>query len=265
MISESQREAIKFEDVTVIIGLEVHVQLDTQSKLFCGCSTNHGADPNTQTCPICTGQPGSLPVINQRALELSIRTGLALNCEIARYTKWDRKNYFYPDLPKGYQISQFDKPICGPGQLSVTDAKESFPPRLVQIERAHLEEDAGKSVHDDAGRAKSKIDLNRTGTPLLEIVTKPDMRSAEEAKAFLNELKLILTYVGVSDCDMQHGNLRCDGNINLHIDVDGETIATPIVEIKNLNSFRNAERALSYEATRQFHDWQQNGLSLIHI
>ena len=262
MISESQREAIKFEDVTVIIGLEVHVQLDTQSKLFCGCSTDHGADPNTQTCPVCTGQPGSLPVINQRALELSIRTGLALNCEIARYTKWDRKNYFYPDLPKGYQISQFDKPICGPGHLSVTDAKESFPPRLVQIERAHLEEDAGKSVHDDAGRAKSKIDLNRTGTPLLEIVTKPDMRSAEEAKAFLNELKLILTYVGVSDCDMQHGNLRCDGNINLHIDVDGETIATPIVEIKNLNSFRNAERALTYEATRQFHDWQQDGKTI---
>ena len=259
MITESQRKAIKFEDVTVIIGLEVHVQLDTQSKLFCGCSTEYGAEPNTQTCPVCTGQPGSLPVINQRALELSIKTGLALNCEIARYTKWDRKNYFYPDLPKGYQISQFDMPICGPGQLKVTDAKESFPARLVEIERAHLEEDAGKSVHDDAGRAKSKIDLNRTGTPLLEIVTKPDMRSAEEAKAFLTELKLILTYVGVSDCDMQHGNLRCDGNINLHIDVDGEKIATPIVEIKNLNSFRNAERALTYESTRQFNAWQTDG------
>ena len=262
MISESQREAIKFEDVTVVIGLEVHVQLDTQTKLFCGCSTTHGADPNTQTCPVCTGQPGSLPVVNQKALELSIKTGLALGCEIARYTKWDRKNYFYPDLPKGYQISQFDQPICGPGQLKVTDAKESFPPRLVRIERAHLEEDAGKSVHDDAGRAKSKIDLNRTGTPLLEIVTKPDMRSAEEAKAFLNELKLILTYVGVSDCDMQHGNLRCDGNVNLHIDVDGQTIATPIVEIKNMNSFRNAERALSYEAVRQFDAWKKDGKTI---
>ncbi len=262
MISESQREAIKFEDVTVVIGLEVHVQLDTQTKLFCGCSTTHGADPNTQTCPVCTGQPGSLPVVNQKALELSIKTGLALGCEIARYTKWDRKNYFYPDLPKGYQISQFDQPICGPGQLEVTDAKESFPPRLVRIERAHLEEDAGKSVHDDAGRAKSKIDLNRTGTPLLEIVTKPDMRSAEEAKAFLNELKLILTYVGVSDCDMQHGNLRCDGNVNLHIDVDGQTIATPIVEIKNMNSFRNAERALSYEAVRQFDAWKKDGKTI---
>ena len=262
MISESQREAIKFEDVTVVIGLEVHVQLDTQTKLFCGCSTTHGADPNTQTCPVCTGQPGSLPVVNQKALELSIKTGLALGCEIARYTKWDRKNYFYPDLPKGYQISQFDQPICGPGELEVTDAKESFPPRLVRIERAHLEEDAGKSVHDDAGRAKSKIDLNRTGTPLLEIVTKPDMRSAEEAKAFLNELKLILTYVGVSDCDMQHGNLRCDGNVNLHIDVDGQTIATPIVEIKNMNSFRNAERALSYEAVRQFDAWKKDGKTI---
>ena len=262
MISESQREAIKFEDVTVVIGLEVHVQLDTQTKLFCGCSTTHGADPNTQTCPVCTGQPGSLPVVNQKALELSIKTGLALGCEIARYTKWDRKNYFYPDLPKGYQISQFDQPICGPGQLEVTDVKESFPPRLVRIERAHLEEDAGKSVHDDAGRAKSKIDLNRTGTPLLEIVTKPDMRSAEEAKAFLNELKLILTYVGVSDCDMQHGNLRCDGNVNLHIDVDGQTIATPIVEIKNMNSFRNAERALSYEAVRQFDAWKKDGKTI---
>ena len=262
MITESQREAIQFEDVKVVIGLEVHVQLDTQSKLFCGCSTNHGAEPNTQTCPVCTGQPGSLPVINQRALELSIKTGLALNCEIARYTKWDRKNYFYPDLPKGYQISQFDKPICGPGQLSVTDDKESFPPRLVNIERAHLEEDAGKSVHDDRGKAKSKIDLNRTGTPLLEIVTKPDIRSAAEAKAFLNELKLILTYIGVSDCNMQHGNLRCDGNVNLHIDVDGETIATPIVEIKNMNSFRNAERAMAYEASRQFSAWQEDGLTI---
>jgi aspartyl-tRNA(Asn)/glutamyl-tRNA(Gln) amidotransferase subunit B len=262
MSSAAQREAVKFEDVTVVIGLEVHVQLDTQSKLFCGCSTEYGAEPNTQTCPVCTGQPGSLPVINQQALNLAVRTGLALDCEIARYTKWDRKNYFYPDLPKGYQISQFDKPICGPGQLKFTDAKETFPPCVVEIERAHLEEDAGKSVHDDAGRAKSKIDLNRTGTPLLEIVTKPDLRSAEAAKAFLTELKLILTYIGVSDCDMQHGNLRCDGNVNLHINVDGETIATPIVEIKNMNSFRNAERALDYEATRQFDAWQEDGLTI---
>jgi aspartyl-tRNA(Asn)/glutamyl-tRNA(Gln) amidotransferase subunit B len=262
MIAAKKRESVTYKDVTVVIGLEVHVQLDTKSKLFCGCSTEYGAPPNTQTCPVCTGMPGSLPVINERALHLAVKTGIALNCEIATYTKWDRKNYFYPDLPKGYQISQFDKPICGPGELTVTDAKESFPPRRVRIERAHLEEDAGKSVHDDAGRGKSKIDLNRTGTPLLEIVTMPDMRSPAEAKAFLNELKLILTYINVSDCNMQHGNLRCDGNINLHINVDGQTIATPIVEIKNMNSFRNAERALNFEASRQFDAWLDDGLTI---
>lgn len=262
MIAAEKREGVTPDDITIVIGLEVHVQLDTESKLFCGCSTQYGAPPNTQTCPVCTGMPGSLPVINQRALELAVKTGISLNCEIATYTKWDRKNYFYPDLPKGYQISQFDKPICGPGELTVTDAKESFPPRRVRIERAHLEEDAGKSVHDDAGRDKSKIDLNRTGTPLLEIVTQPDMRSPAEAKAFLHELKLILTYIDVSDCNMQHGNLRCDGNINLHINVDGQTIATPIVEIKNMNSFRNAERALNFEASRQFDAWLDDGLTI---
>ena len=249
------------DQVTIIIGLEVHVQLETNSKLFCGCSTEFGQSPNTQTCPVCTGMPGSLPVINEQALELSIKAGQALNCEIARYTKWDRKNYFYPDLPKGYQISQFDKPICGPGKLEIFDPKGAFEPRVVRIERAHLEEDAGKSIHGDAD-GKSKIDLNRTGTPLLEIVTKPDMRSAAEARAFLSELKLILTYVGVSDCNMQQGNLRCDGNINLHIDVDGKKIATPIVEIKNLNSFRNAERALTYESQRQLRAWKKDGLTI---
>lgn len=261
--TKQARVQVSFDDVTVVIGLEVHVQLDTQSKLFCGCSTEFGAPPNTQTCAVCTGMPGSLPVINQQALKLAIKTGLALNCEIARYTKWDRKNYFYPDLPKGYQISQFDKPICGEGYLDISDAKDAFEPRRVRLERAHLEEDAGKSIHDETNRGgNSKIDLNRTGTPLLEIVTKPDMRSAAEAKAFLTELKLILNYVGVSDCNMQHGSLRCDGNINLHLDLDGQTIATPIVEIKNLNSFRAAERSLTYEAQRQFESWQENGLTI---
>jgi aspartyl-tRNA(Asn)/glutamyl-tRNA(Gln) amidotransferase subunit B len=202
-------------------------------------------------------------VINEQALKLAIKTGLALNCNIARYTKWDRKNYFYPDLPKGYQISQFDKPICGEGYLDIADAKEAFEPRRVQLERAHLEEDAGKSIHDESNQAgKSKIDLNRTGTPLLEIVTRPDMRSAAEAKAFLTELKLILNYIGVSDCNMQQGSLRCDGNINLHIDFDGQKIATPIVEIKNLNSFRAAERSLTYEAERQFDLWKQTGQTI---
>lgn len=256
----AQRAAVTDSDVTVVIGLEVHVQLDTQSKLFCGCSTKYGAEPNTQTCPVCTGMPGTLPVVNRQALQLSIKTGVALNCEIARYTKWDRKNYFYPDLPKGYQISQFDQPICGPGYLDISDSQDRFEPRRVRIERAHLEEDAGKSIHD--GKNKSRIDLNRTGTPLLEIVTKPDLRSATEAKAFLTELKLILTYVNVSDCNMQQGSLRCDGNINLHINIEGQTIATPIVEIKNMNSFRNAERSLEYEAQRQLEAWRENGLSI---
>ena len=260
-ISPDLREKITDADVTVIVGLEVHVQLDTQSKLFCGCSTAYGAPPNTQTCPVCTGQPGTLPVINETALKLAIKTGLALNCEIARSTKWDRKNYFYPDLPKGYQVSQFDQPICGPGHLHISDPKDAFAARDIAIERAHLEEDAGKSVHDESGAGDdSKIDLNRTGTPLLEIVTKPDMRSAAEAKAFLTELKLILTYVGVSDCNMQEGSLRCDGNVNLHITVEGQTVATPIVEIKNLNSFRAAERAIEYESQRQIRKWKKDGL-----
>jgi aspartyl-tRNA(Asn)/glutamyl-tRNA(Gln) amidotransferase subunit B len=258
-----KRNAVSFADAQVIIGLEVHVQLDTRSKLFCHCSTEFGAPPNTQTCAVCTGMPGSLPVINQQALKLAIKTGLALNCRIARYTKWDRKNYFYPDLPKGYQISQFDKPICGEGYLDISDAKDAFQPRRVRLERAHLEEDAGKSIHDETDQAgKSKIDLNRTGTPLLEIVTRPDMRSAAEAKAFLTELKLILNYIGVSDCNMQQGSLRCDGNINLHIDFEGQKVATPIVEIKNLNSFRAAERSLTYEAGRQFELWQETGQTI---
>ncbi len=261
--TQEQRQSISEDDVTIIIGLEVHVQLDTKSKLFCGCSTEFGAPPNTQTCVVCTGAPGSLPVINQQALRLSIKTGLALNCEIARYTKWDRKNYFYPDLPKGYQISQFDKPICGLGYLDLFDPRDKSKTRRVVLERAHLEEDAGKSIHDESKQGgNSRIDLNRTGTPLLEIVTQPDMRSAAEARAFLNELKLILTYLEVSDCNMQQGNLRCDGNINLHIRVDGQQIATPIVEIKNMNSFRAAERALDYEAVRQLELWKQNGLTI---
>lgn len=260
-ISPEARQSVADADIQVIIGLEVHVQLATHSKLFCGCPTTYGADPNTQTCPVCTGMPGTLPVINQEALRLAIKTGLALNCEIARSTKWDRKNYFYPDLPKGYQISQFDMPICGEGHLTISDSKGAFETRAIAIERAHLEEDAGKSVHDESGRGgKTKIDLNRTGTPLLEIVTKPDLRSAEEAKAFLTELKLILGYIEVSDCNMQEGSLRCDGNVNLHITVDGQTVATPIVEVKNLNSFRAAERAIQYEAGRQLRKWKKDGL-----
>ena len=243
---------------TTVIGLEVHVQLATQSKLFCHCSTRFGAEPNTQTCPVCIGLPGSLPVMNREALRLSLRTALALNCEIPSYTKWDRKQYYYPDLPKGYQISQFDLPMSQDGWIEIDDPQDRFAPKRVGIIRAHLEEDAGKSLHDEvAGRGDTQIDLNRTGTPLLEIVSAPDMRSPIEARAFLDELKLLLTYIDVSDCNMQEGSLRVDANVNLHIGDGDNAIATPIVEIKNMNSFRAVERALEYEAERQFREWQE--------
>lgn len=248
---------------TTVIGLEVHVQLATESKLFCRCSTRFGAPPNTQTCPVCTGMPGSMPVLNRKAFELSLRTAAALNCEIPRFTKWDRKNYYYPDLPKGYQISQFDLPMSQNGYLAISDAKGAFNPKQVGIIRAHLEEDAGKSMHDEvAGKADSRIDLNRCGTPLLEIVSEPDMRSPAEARTFLTELKLLLTYLGVSDCNMQEGSLRVDANVNLHIQQDGETIATPIVEVKNMNSFRAVERALAHEQDRQYELWCETGRKL---
>ncbi len=422
---------------TVIIGLEVHVQLLAESKMFCGCSTKFGEPPNTQTCPVCIGLPGALPVMNRKAFELALKTAVALNCEIPHFTKWDRKNYYYPDLPKGYQISQFDLPMSrngwveisgqwavGSGQSAVGSGqsagergggreergeKEPLPPsafplppsalplppsvnqqstidnqqspanpqspipnpstagphpgplpagegtKRIRILRAHLEEDAGKSMHDETGRgADSRIDLNRAGTPLLEIVSQPDLRSPEEAKTYLTELKLLLNYLGVSDCNMQEGSLRVDANINLHIDTskterpgaggqglggsgqgpaasgqsavgsrqsavasgewrvesgedeslpssafrpppsanpqipkspnpqipkspnlqvskspnpqpEGEEttiIATPIVEVKNMNSFRAVERALAYEAQRQWQEWQETGHKL---
>jgi aspartyl-tRNA(Asn)/glutamyl-tRNA(Gln) amidotransferase subunit B len=249
---------------TTIIGLEVHMQLQTQTKLFCGCITTFGSPPNTQVCPTCLGLPGSLPVMNRRAFDLSLRAALALNCKIALFTKWDRKNYFYPDLPKGYQISQFDLPFSYEGHLEICDPKGAFEPRTVRITRVHLEEDAGKSMHDEAaGTADSRIDLNRTGTPLCEIVTEPDLRSAEEARAWLNELKLLLVYLGVSDCNMQEGSLRVDANVNLHIpQKEGRIAKTPIVEIKNMNSFRSVERALIYETERQWGEWQATGAEI---
>lgn len=258
---------------TLIIGLEVHVQLQTQSKLFCSCSTKFGQPPNTQTCPVCLGLPGSLPVLNHEAFRLGAIAGLALHCDISRFMKWDRKNYFYPDLPKGYQISQFDLPLAHTGYLDVevsadnsTNAsgeQDEKTKKHIRIIRAHLEEDAGKSMHDEvAGKSDTRIDLNRTGTPLLEIVSEPDMRSAEEARAYLEELKLIMTYLNVSDCNMQEGSLRVDANVNLHIEEHGEIIATPIVEIKNMNSFRAVERALVYETTRQWHEWETRRLRM---
>jgi aspartyl-tRNA(Asn)/glutamyl-tRNA(Gln) amidotransferase subunit B len=248
---------------TTIIGLEVHVQLSTASKLFCGCSTKFGAEPNTQTCPVCIGMPGTLPVMNGEAFRLALTTAVALGCEIPSFTKWDRKQYYYPDLPKNYQISQYDLPMSQHGGLEISEAKGAFETKTIRILRAHLEEDAGKMLHDEkAGKADSFIDLNRRGTPLLEIVTEPDMRSSAEAKVFLNELKLLLTYLGVSDCNMQEGSLRVDANVNLHIETANGKVATPIVEIKNMNSFRAVERALDYEAERQWREWQETGQKL---
>ena len=247
----------------IIIGLETHVQLQTRTKLFCRCSTKFGAAPNTQTCPVCIGMPGSLPVMNREAFELGLKTAIALNCTIPEFTKWDRKQYYYPDLPKGYQISQYDLPMSEHGYLAISDPKGEFEPKRVGIIRAHLEEDAGKSLHDEEhGKADTRIDLNRTGTPLLEIVTAPDMKSSKEARAYLNELKLLLTYLGVSDCNMQEGSLRVDANVNIHIHTPQGKVATPIVEIKNLNSFRHVERAVMYEASRQYEVWQATGKKL---
>jgi aspartyl-tRNA(Asn)/glutamyl-tRNA(Gln) amidotransferase subunit B len=251
--------------VDTIIGLEVHVQLQTESKIFCGCSAAYNpTQPNVQTCPVCLGLPGSLPVMNQRAFELAVKTALALNCDIPAFTKWDRKQYYYPDLPKGYQISQYDLPFSEDGWLEIDLEGESGEKRRVGIIRAHLEEDAGKNLHDESGRGTdSQVDLNRAGTPLLEIVSQPDLRSPAEAKRYLEELRLLLTYLGVSDCNMQEGSLRCDANVNLHIHQDdGHKTATPIVEVKNLNSFRNVELALEYEVKRQLEEWQKTGKKL---
>jgi aspartyl-tRNA(Asn)/glutamyl-tRNA(Gln) amidotransferase subunit B len=244
-----------------VIGLEVHVQLLTQTKLFCGCSTQFGLAPNSATCPVCIGMPGVLPVMNRRAFELALRAALALNCEIASFTKWDRKNYYYPDLPKNYQISQYDLPFSHDGWLEIDTAAGS---KRIGIIRAHLEEDAGKMLHDEKGTRKdSLVDLNRAGTPLLEIVSKPELSAPEEAKAYLEEIRLLLRETGVSDCEMQEGSLRCDANVNVHIpQPDGTVAETPIVEVKNLNSFRAVERAMRYEAQRQHEQFLRDGLRL---
>jgi len=246
-------------DFTTVIGLEVHVQLLTESKLFCGCPNRFNPDePNTQTCPVCLGLPGSLPVMNRHAFGLAQKTALALRCDLAGFTKWDRKQYYYPDLPKAYQISQYDLPFSTDGWMEI-ELPSTGTTRRVRLIRVHLEEDAGKNIHDETGRGSdSHVDLNRTGTPLLEIVTQPDVRSAEEARVFLEELRLLLRYLEVSDCNMQEGSLRCDANVNLHVHENGEDIPTPIVEIKNLNSFRGVEAAVEYEVARQVKAWERD-------
>ncbi len=244
----------------IVVGLEVHVQLLTHSKLFCGCSTEFGLPPNSATCPICIGMPGVLPVMNKQAFELALRTALALNCQIASFTKWDRKNYYYPDLPKNYQISQYDLPFSKDGYLEIQTNDRT---KRIGIIRVHLEEDAGKMLHDEAGHGRdSKVDLNRAGTPLCEIVSQPDIRSPEEAKTYLEELRLLLREMQVSDCEMQEGSLRVDANVNIRFFKDDEKIPTPIVEVKNLNSFRAVERAIQYEAERQYEEFIQTGRRL---
>ncbi len=240
----SQAPKQKYETV---IGLEVHLQLDTATKIFCGCANKFGEAPNTLTCPVCLGLPGSLPVVNEKALEYAIKVGLALNCTINPFVKFDRKNYFYPDCPKAYQISQYDFPICRQGYLMIETAEGE--PKKVRINRAHLEEDAGKLIHDDAHNC-SLVDYNRTGTPLMEIVTEPDLRSADEAYRYLQDLKLTLSYLGVSDCDMEKGSLRCDANISIR--PMGEQKLGTKTELKNMNSFKAVKAGLEHEIGRHF-------------
>ncbi len=231
-----------------VIGLEVHVQLDTDSKIFCSCSTEFGSEPNTNTCPVCLGLPGTLPVLNKKAVDYLVMTGLALNCEIATYSKFDRKNYFYPDLPKAYQISQYDLPLAKNGYIEVETEEGTHE---IGITRIHLEEDAGKLIHEGSidKSSGSLVDYNRTGVPLAEIVSEPDIRTPAQAREYLNYLKKTLEYLGVSDCNMEEGSLRCDANISLRARGDKE-FGTK-VELKNMNSFKAIEKALAYEQKRQ--------------
>jgi aspartyl-tRNA(Asn)/glutamyl-tRNA(Gln) amidotransferase subunit B len=240
-----------------VIGLEVHAQLKTNSKIFCSNGTEFGKEHNSRTCPVCLGMPGVLPVMNKEALNMAILTGLAINCEIAEKSKFDRKQYFYPDLPKGYQISQYDMPVCKKGWIKVND-------KVIRINRAHLEEDAGKLVHAGAdglaGSSYSLVDLNRAGVPLLEIVSEADLRSPEEARAYMEELRNIVRYLGICDGNLEEGSMRCDANISIR-PYGQEELGTK-AEIKNMNSFRALQRALEYEIERQM-DLVDGGGSVI--
>ncbi|MCE9669527.1 Asp-tRNA(Asn)/Glu-tRNA(Gln) amidotransferase subunit GatB [Myxococcus stipitatus] len=232
-------------DFQPVIGLEVHAQLLTQSKIFCGCSTAFGAEPNLHTCPVCLGMPGVLPVLNQRVVEFAVLAGLALGCEVRSRSVWSRKNYFYPDLPKGYQITQYDQPICEHGRLIIdTPGGE----KVIRVRRIHMEEDAGKNVHDASG-GQSLVDLNRAGVPLLEIVSDPDLRDADEAVEYLKALRDVLVYLGVNDGNLEEGSFRCDANVSVM--PKGSTTFGQRCELKNLNSFRFVKQAIEYEIARQ--------------
>ena len=229
--------------IKTLIGLEIHVELSTDKKMFCNCRNQYGADANTLVCPVCLGLPGALPVVDKQAVEYALRAGLAFDCQIADVIRMDRKNYFYPDLTKGYQISQFDNPLCSGGYLEI---EPEAGPKRISLDRIHIEEDTGKQLHTEDGT--SLLDFNRSGVPLVEIVSNPDMNSSEEAKLFLEKLRNTLKYIGISDVRMEEGSLRCDVNINV-VDQEKGT-RTSITEVKNLNSFRSAVKAIEYEEAR---------------
>ena len=240
------------EDYEAVIGLEVHAELATKTKIFCSCETDFGGDPNTHVCPICMAMPGALPKLNKKVVEYAVKAGLATNCEISKISKNDRKNYFYPDLPKSYQISQFDKPLCEHGNVEIETENGN---KKIGITRIHIEEDAGKLNHDDYGR-DSLVDLNRAGVPLIEIVSEPDLRSSKEADTYLKKLKSILQYIEVSDCKMEEGSLRADVNVSVH------KIGEPFgkrTEMKNMSSFRSIVRAIDYEIERQIEVYENGG------
>ena len=240
----------------VIIGCEIHCQLLTKTKAFCSCENRYGGMPNSRVCPACLGLPGALPVIGDEYVKLGIKAGFALGCTINEFSKFDRKHYFYPDLVKGYQITQFDKPICENGQVEINMAAPNEAPemRTIRIERIHLEEDAGKSLHIEG--AHSYVDYNRCGVPLIEIVSKPDMKSPEEAAQYMQTIREILKFIGVTDGNLEEGAMRCDANINLKVFENGKEYRTPISEIKNMNSFRTVRDACAYEVQRQLEEFK---------
>ena len=241
------------EDYEVIIGLEVHAELATKTKIYCGCTTEFGGDPNTHCCPICIGMPGVLPVLNKKVVEYAVKMGLATNCEIAKFSKQDRKNYFYPDLPKAYQTSQYDLPLCEHGHV---DINVNGNKKVIGVTRIHIEEDAGKLIHD-AYTGDTLIDLNRSAVPLIEIVSEPDLRSADEVIAYMQIIKSTLEYLEICDCKMQEGSLRCD--VNLSVRKKGETKLGTRTETKNLNSFKAINRCIEYEIDRQINELEKGG------